>query len=459
MNLRLLPLLLLPLLLYGLEIRSAEEAVVRGEPVNPPRVHSYASMLERVKRGVVNLSVERNVPVTGISNPYVADPFFQRFFDPALFHVPKERFERSLGSGVLISSDGYIVASNRAVSEAEKIVVYLEGREFPAEYVGGDPAYDLAVVKISGGDFPAPYLFDSEKVSVGDLVFAVGNPFGMEETVSMGIVSSLGRSDDLERRVETVRTDAVIGPNNTGGALVNSRGEVVGIINASMTRSGGDDRTGVALAANEARRIVAALVNRGNLTRSFLGVVVTDMDPEGGRYEALAGAVVTGLAKGSPADRSGLRMGDLIVRIGETPVMGAQDVQRLAGALAPGETAVFEVFRDRQRRLVEVTLGGRDEGEVPASIMAYRGLTLEDLSPKLRKTMATDESIQGVAVTAVAPGSDGATAGFVAGDVIIQVGSHQTATMKELEQVVSGAPNATHKYVIYRRSVVLTLSM
>ena len=277
-------LLLAALVAWGgsVTFKEADPAKIKRTQPSENALLSYADMLDDVKRSVVNISIEKSVGgrTAGGFNPFFNDPFFRQFFDDRYFNIPKERVERALGSGVVISKDGYIVTNNHVVAGADKVTVAIPGdkKEYEAQIVGTDPKSDLAVIKIDGENFRPVTFYDSDAVRVGDVVFALGNPFGVGETITKGIVSATKRSSvGIVEYEDFIQTDASINPGNSGGALVNSLGQLVGVNSAIISKSGGNVGIGFAIPSNMVKNIAKALVEKGKFTRAYLGVTISDM--------------------------------------------------------------------------------------------------------------------------------------------------------------------------------------
>jgi len=326
---------------------AARPAAVDGEPLP-----SLAPVLERVTPAVVNVYSATRVQVR--TSPFFNDPFFRRFFDVP--SVPRERVQRSLGSGVIVDADeGLILTNNHVIDDADDIKITLnDGREFDAEFVGADRETDLAVIRIDAEDLSPLPLDESDDLKVGDFVVAVGNPFGLGQTVTSGIVSALGRAGlrGLEYQ-NFIQTDASINPGNSGGALVNLRGELVGINTAIFTPSGGNVGIGFAIPASTASYIMNQLVEYGEVRRGSLGVAVQDLDDElraALDVEGRNGAVITRVDPDSSAAEAGLRAGDVILRINGRAVGNSQDLRNIEGMLPIGRRARIDYWRGGRER-------------------------------------------------------------------------------------------------------------
>ncbi len=398
---------------------------------------TLAPMLDRVLPSVVNISTRGRVRVR--DNPLLQDPFFRRFF--GIPDVPRERPTQSLGSGVIVDAErGYVITNNHVIDKADEITVRLhDGRTLTAEIVGKDPDADVAVIQIPAEDLSAALIADSDRLRVGDFVVAIGNPFGLGQTVTSGIVSALGRTGlGIEGYEDFIQTDASINPGNSGGALVNLRGELVGINTAIIAPGGGNVGIGFAIPMNMARSIMEQLVEYGEVRRGRLGVMMQDLTPELAKAFAIKqhrGAVVAKVAKDSPADRAGLRVGDVVTQVNDRPVHSSADMRNYVGLLQVGETVTMTVLRDGKR----LTLKARIAEPVHVQVQGRR------LHPRLEGALLgpipEDDPrygmVEGIAVLAVERGSVASRAGLRAGDIIVNVNRHPVTTLEEFEQAAA----------------------
>jgi len=331
----------------------------------PPRGDGYAAIAKAVMPAVVNVSSVQVIRTYERYSPFLTDPFFQQFFGGGMYDyvVPRERRELSLGSGVFVDDQGTILTNHHVVEHAAEVKVALsDGRELPARIVGIDPRTDLAVLRVDGGGLPKAILGDSDGLLVGDVVLAFGNPFGLGGTVTMGIVSAIGRGDigvaDYE---DFIQTDAAINPGNSGGALVNTRGEVIGINTAILSRSGGYQGVGFAIPSNMAREVLDSLVRHGRVLRGYAGFGLQRLTPDLARAFGLpdtrGGALVIAFDPDGPAAEAGLRRGDVILALGDRPIASDEELRTQMSRLKPGERASLGVAREGRRLTVEVVLG------------------------------------------------------------------------------------------------------
>ena len=313
---------------------------------------SLAPMLEQVTPAVVNIATEGRLQVR--QNPLFADPFFRRFFNVP--EQPVERKTQSLGSGVIVDAErGLVLTNNHVVANATQVAVTLrDGRHLDAEVVGTDPATDVAVLKVPADNLVDLGLADSDSLRVGDFVVAIGNPFGLGQTVTSGIVSALSRSGlGIEGYEDFIQTDASINPGNSGGALVNLEGKLVGINTAIFSRTGGNIGIGFAIPINLALRVTEQLLDKGVVERGYIGAQVQDLNPdlaEAFDIDNQSGAIVNSVMADSPAQKAGLQPGDIIVSIDSKPVRAASDVRNHIGLLPVGELVSFEILRAGEKK-------------------------------------------------------------------------------------------------------------
>jgi Do/DeqQ family serine protease len=406
---------------------------------------SLAPMLEKVTPAVVNVASKRNVQVR---SPFMDDPFFRRFF--AMPDIPRERVQQSLGSGVIVdAARGYVLTNNHVIENADEIEVTLaDGRTLEATRVGTDPESDVAVIRIPAEDLAALPLADSARLRVGDFVVAVGNPFGLGQTVTGGLVSALGRSGLRGLGVQNfIQTDASINPGNSGGALVNLRGELIGINTAIFSPSGGNVGIGFAIPANLARDVMRQLLAFGEVKRGTLGLSTQDLDQELATalgVEPGKGAVVTRVAAGSPAAAAGIKPGDVISAIDGKPVRSRADLANLEGLLPVGSTVRVTLLREGATLTVPAALRAVALRKLEATTLDARldGARLADIEAKFR-----DRGLSGVLVSQVTPGSRAAGYGIAAGDLITAVNQRDIEDLAALEAVLAAKP----------RQVLLTL--
>jgi len=410
----------------------------------------FAAVVKKAEPAVVHIQVEKTVQGQGFMDPFefFSDPFFERFFGPNFRHprLPKKRKERAAGSGFLISSDGYILTNNHVVGKADVIKVRLaDERVFTGKVVGADPQSDVALVKIEATGLPVLPLGDSDKLEVGEWVIAIGSPFELSQTVTVGVVSAKGRNrigiNDYENFIQT---DAAINPGNSGGPLLNIRGEVIGINTAIFSRSGGYMGIGFAIPINMAKAIEKQLKEKGKVVRGWLGVVIQDVDEDLARsfdLPSAKGVLISEVQAGSPAAKAGLRQGDVIVALDGKAVKDVADLRNRIALTLPGTVVAMEVIRDGKPRTIEVEIGeqpadfGRRPVAADGTVLAKLGLNLQNLTPQLAEQFGYEPG-QGVLIADVAPDSPAAEAGLQAGQLVEEVNKVRVHNLKELQRAI-----------------------
>jgi Do/DeqQ family serine protease len=343
---------------------AAPSATTPGAPpLVQPSGDGYAPIARVVMPAVVNISSVQVIQTYERYSPFGADPFFQQFFGGGVYDyvVPRERRAMSLGSGVIVDDRGTILTNHHVVENATQVKVsFAGGRELEAKIIGVDPRTDLAALRVPEGGLPHVVLGDSDKLEVGDIVLAFGNPFGLGGTVTMGIVSAIGRGNigvaDYE---DFIQTDAAINPGNSGGALVNTRGEVIGINTAILSRSGGYQGVGFAIPSNMAREALDSLLRNGRVVRGYAGISVQELTSDLAHGFGLAdthGAVVTGVDPDGPAAEAGLRRGDVIVSLKGRPIATDEELRTQMSRLGPSEHAALEVIRNGRHLSIDMVL-------------------------------------------------------------------------------------------------------
>lgn len=422
-------------------------------------------VVERVLPSVVNISSVKKVTVN--RSPLFSDPFFRDFFGDG---VPRERVQQALGSGVIVSGDGYIVTSNHVVSDADEVEVRLsDERVFTAKIIGNDPKSDVAVIKIEAKDLPVIKIGKSSNLRIGSYVLALGNPYGLEGTVTHGIISALGRSGlGITEYENFIQTDAPINPGNSGGALVNMEGELIGINTAILSQSGGNIGIGFAIPVDLVMDIVRSLRTYGRVVRGWLGVTVQEITPkiaEAMELETPQGVIIAEVIKGSPAAKAGIRQGDVVVYINRTEVNDPSALQFLVSGIAPGTRVPVTVIRDGGRKTVTVTIGDLSEAEVPRDTYLVEGnrflegARVAELSPPLRDSLEVPNNIDGVVVTGVESNSSASSTGLRPGDVIVAINGRKIAGLSEFKQILQSVNGRRMEISIYRQGMILNMTL
>ncbi len=414
----------------------------------------FNEVAEKVKPSVVHVKAVKimkgeeferfHPPFGGREFPF-GEEFFDRFFGR---RMPKEFRQQGLGSGVIVDPKGYVLTNNHVVEEADEIfVTLLDKRELKAKVIGTDQPTDVAVIKIDVENLPAATLGDSDKIKTGDWAIAIGNPFGLDLTVTAGIISATGRSRvGIADYEDFIQTDAAINPGNSGGPLLNLKGEVVGINTAIFTRTGGYQGIGFAIPINMARTVMKSLIETGKVTRGWLGVAIQDITQELAQSFNLTttqGALVSDVTPNSPAEKGGVQRGDVIVEFEGKEVRDISHLRNTVAQTPVGKVAKVKVLRDGKPVELTITVG-EQPAELfaaggPAEVAKDFGMTLDTLTPDLAKRFGY-EGEMGVVVTNVEPGSPAERAGVQTGDLIKEVNRERIHNLQEYRAIVSRGP-------------------
>ena len=407
---------------------------------------SFSPVVKKVAPSVVK--VFTSLKVKDAPNAMIPDdPWLRRFFgeEPGeRGRGPRLPKQHGQGSGVIVTKDGYILTNSHVVENADEVKVALtpDGREYTAKVIGSDPKTDIAVLKIEASDLPFLPLANSDQIEVGDIVLAVGNPFGIGQTVTMGMVSAIGRGNVGLDYEDFIQTDAAINPGNSGGALVDTAGRLVGINTAILSRSGGNQGIGFAVPANLARYVTDSLVSHGRVIRGFLGVMIQDVTPNLAKEFDLkdaAGALIAEVTPKSPAEKAGLKSGDVVLNLDGKPVRDSRQLKLRVAQIAPGKKVSMEILRDGSRKNVELTLqefpqdeklAKAEETESSASD-ALKGVEVADLDSAARGPLKLPRGMQGALVTNVAEDSAAFEAGLRRGDVIQEINRKPVKTAED----------------------------
>jgi serine protease Do len=434
----------------SVEFKYAPKNLERNFPSAQNQILSYNNILENVRTSIVNISIKKEIKGNLYSaNPFFNDPFFREFFK-GYGDIPQERIQKSLGSGVIISKDGYIITNNHVIDGADEIIVNLAGdkKEYEAKLIGKDEKSDLAVIKIEAKNLNAVTFYDSDKVKVGDIVFALGNPFGVGETITQGIVSATGRSGvGIVEYEDFIQTDASINPGNSGGALINSAGHLIGINSAIISKSGGNVGIGFAIPSNMVTSIATSLIDSGKFTRAYLGVTISDVSKDmSSFYDDNYGALITGVEDNSPAQKAGLKRGDLIISVNGKKIESASELKNTIGSYAPNRVVNIKFLRDKKIDIVNVTLASLDN-KVIAGEFEYKGMKLSEITPIYKQQLGL--SIEGVLVQEVDQNSESFDSGIRKDDIIIQIENEEIKNLNEFKKAT--ATKSKKRFFIYRR--------
>ena len=454
MNSRCFTVVLLAALTLALPLRAQSGLPVGVDARGLP---TLAPMLEKVTPAVVNIAVLVKQPE---ENPMMRDPFFRRFFE--LPDRPS-RPQVSAGSGVIVdATKGLVVTNHHVVKDAQEVLVTLKDRrQLPAQLVGSDPGTDVALLRIKPDGLTAMKLGDSDSLLVGDFVVAIGNPFGLGQTVTSGIVSALGRSGlSMEGYEDFIQTDASINPGNSGGALVNLRGELVGINTAIIGPSGGNVGIGFAVPVNLARGVLDQLARFGEVRRGRVGVGTQDLTPELARslgVNVLEGAVVGSIEKGSPAEKAGLRPRDLIVALDGRRVRGSADLRNRVGLIPIGEEIELRLFRDGKPQTLRTRVGAPYSVSTTAAgeaVPQLDGARVANIEPG----MPMHGEIDGVIIIGVEAGTPAFRNGLRAGDIVVGVNRRRVRTVPQFMAALRGA-EVPYRITLLRGDTQLTLTL
>jgi serine protease Do len=438
---------------------------VNTAPVNreAKTTTSFASVVKKVSPSVVRVDITgkaKDVPMEmGEGSPF-DNPMFRRFFGDQFqgqgqarrgkMHTPREH---GVGSGVIVTQDGYILTNNHVVENADKVHITMDdGREFDAKVVGTDPKSDIAVVKVEATGLPYMQLADSDKIEVGDVTLAIGNPFGVGQTVTSGIVSATGRAMGLGLDYEDfIQTDAAINPGNSGGALIDAEGRLIGINTAILSRTGGNNGIGFAVPVNIAKNVMEQLIENGHVVRGFLGVNIQTMSPALAKQfdmKDTKGALVSEVTPNSPAAKAGIKSGDVIVEFNGKPVQDSRHLKLAVGTTSPGTKAPLKVLRDGKEKELNVTLK-----ELPGDQLAKNdkatagdhdpldGVTVADIDSGSRQQFDMPRDLKGAVVTDVDPDSASYAAGLRPGDVVLEIDRKPVGSADEAVKLSENVKN------------------
>jgi serine protease Do len=419
---------------------------------------SFSQVAESVAPAVVNINtVQRGAGGRTPIEDFFGDEFFRRFFGDA---PERERLQRSLGSGVIVDPAGIVLTNAHVVERASEIeVVTADGKKHKAKLVGIDRRTDLAVLNLQGGGpYPAAALGDSDKLKVGDWVLAIGSPFGLQQTVTAGIISAKGRSiGQGPFDNDFIQTDAAINPGNSGGPLVNMSGEVIGINSAILSRSGGNVGIGFSIPSNMARRIYTELAAKGKVTRGWLGVSIQPMTPDLAKSFGLKepkGVLISDVVQDSPAERAGVAAGDIVIEFDKKKVETPQDLQRIVALTSPGKGVPLKVWRDKAEKVLEIKIG-----ETPEETVALKptnksktllGLELRPITPDIARQLNL-RGAEGVLVFSVEDDSPAAEAGLQRGDVIREVNRQPVRSLQDFERATKDVKDGDRVTVLLQR--------
>ncbi len=453
--------LLIGILLGGVSFYFLEKATLSQKgftPFTTPHVQqqiietskAFSEIASAISPAVVNISTTKVVKRD--TGPLYDDPLFDLFNPFRNFRMPKKWKEQSLGSGVIVSTDGYIITNNHVVEQADEIrVTLVDKRSFKAKIIGADTKTDIAVVKIDADNLRAAQWGDSDSLQVGEFVLAIGNPYGLSHTVTMGIISAVGRANvGIADYEDFIQTDAAINPGNSGGPLVNIRGELIGINTAIFSRSGGYQGIGFAVPSNMARLVMNQLVQKGKVTRGWLGVTIQELTPELSQKFGLRnekGALVGDVAKGSPAEKAGLKRGDIILEYNGKKITDVGTLRNMVAQSKVGSEVPLTISRGGKEYGMKVLIMElpRDVSEAaPGStqedsdLEGLSGITVMDLSREIARQLGLNKDERGVVIVRVETGSSAEEAGIRKGDVIQEVDRKKIEGLNDYTKAIAG---------------------
>jgi len=441
-------------------------ALAQGKGLDGPDIdilerqnQAYERIAKAVTPAIVAIQSTQVIKIQ--QSPFLNDPFFRQFFGNMFPQVPREQREHALGSGVIVSPEGYIVTNNHVIAKATEISVTLsDKRTFKGKVVGADPQTDVAVIKIDASGLPTAPFGDSDQLKVGDTVMAFGNPFGQYFTVTRGSVSALGRSGGgIEDIQNFIQTDAAINPGNSGGALVNVRGQVVGINTAILSGNsgpggeGGFVGIGFAIPSNMAKHVMEDLVKTGKVSRGYLGVAIRTLDDglaKQFKVPDTAGALVEDVTAGGPADKAGIKTGDVVRKLNGQVIDDAGQLTAQITNLSPGAVATLDILRDGQPMTIKVTLGERPSdlsarvgggGSVQQGTL--RGMSVQNLTPSIRDQLGLPPNVTGVVIAQLDPNSPAAQYGLQEGDVIEGINRQPVRNVADFNRLAAQAKGQT----------------
>ena len=428
-----------------------------------PANETFIHVSKVAMASVVNISSSRKTEDNAQSgtSPFFEDPFFRRFFGEEFdqrFRRPQPRQDQGLGSGVIVSPDGYIITNNHVVEQADELTVLLgDKRKFSGRLIGTDPKTDLAVIKIDAQDLPTLNWGNSGSLQVGEIVLAVGNPFGLNQTVTMGIISAIGRANmgivDYE---DFIQTDAAINPGNSGGALVNLKGELIGINTAIFSRTGGYMGIGFSIPSNMVKGVMMNLIDHGKVIRGWLGVSIQELTPElAGQFKAKdsQGALVGDVVEHSPAEAGGIRRGDIIRRYRNHAVKNPSHLRSLVADTSPGSTVSIEILRDGAPKALSVSIG-----ELPKTLTAMSSPNIENPQNHALSGIAVEQippgrtkNNEGVMIRNIETGSAAEQAGLRRGDIIVEINRKLVRTIEDYSLLIAELGEKTPVLLLLKR--------
>ena len=444
--------------IIGLWLSSCSRPVAaqgaKGGRESAPLGEGFRSAAKRAMPAVVSVYSSKTVRVPEI------DPFFRDFFRGES-DTPRQFRQRGQGSGVIVSPDGYVLTNEHVINGATDIrIQYGNERDVSAKVVGSDRRTDIAVLKVERKNLPSLPLADSSRIDVGDIVLAVGNPFGVGETVTMGIVSAIARRGvvDSDRYEDFIQTDAAINPGNSGGALITARGELIGINAAIISRTGGNEGIGFAIPSNVARHAMEQIQKHGRVPRGWLGISIQTVDSTVAKAFGLTeprGALVGGVTPGSPAEKAGVQRGDVVLELNNQKLTDSAELRMKIGMMDPRTTVTLKLFREGRERTVSVTLGELPDEAAKAADgsaggQAEAGVRLSVLTPQAARDADLPRGTTGVMVDRVDPDSVAADSGLRAGDIILEVDHRKISSVEAVRAALRSSAQKPAVLLVHR---------
>ncbi len=433
-------------------------------PNGKNEILSFHSILKDSMNSVVNISTKTIVESSQNQNRLYNDPFFQEFFGQRGEQQQQSptKKDNALGSGVIVSKDGYIVTNNHVITEADEILVMVNGtnKEYQAKVIGKDKDSDLAVIKIEAKGLEAIKLSTIDEVKLGDVVFAIGNPFGVGQTVTQGIVSALNKNHvGINKYENFIQTDASINPGNSGGALIDSRGALIGINAAILSQTGGNHGIGFTIPIDMVRNVVSKLIKDGKVSRGFMGVNISEVTPSLEKlYNHKKGAIVTNVQADSPAAVAKLQRGDLIYALNGKKIKSPSDLQRIVTSFSPDETIKLSIEREQKTFTRELTLSNLNgSSNVLGKLTKIEGLRLAELTAKVKKDYQIEPNTIGALIEGVLERSQADMSGFMAGDIIIQIENRSIENVDDAKSAFEVFKGATKRVYVNREGFILLL--
>lgn len=432
------------LLAGQINISSMPENPQRVNPTSVDQILSYHDSIKDVKHSVVNISTTKMEVQSNQLKKMLNNPLFKDYFGDNIPNFnPQKMKTHSLGSGVIISTNGYIVTNSHVVEGADEIIVTLLGevKEYKAEIIGLDRKTDIAVIKIEASSLQAAKFGNSDNLQEGDIVFAIGNPFGVGGSVTQGIISALNKSSiGLNQYENYIQTDASINPGNSGGALVDSRGALIGINSAILSSSGGNNGIGFSIPSKMVKNIAVSLVENGKINRGYIGVSITDLTNDLKEiYKSPYGAFILDVEENSPAAHAGIKIGDLVIEIDGEKIKDANDLKNSIGNKTPGKTVKVKLERDSNTINTKIILANMDKSLNPQTKAAYiKGLNLEELTDIIKEKYQIPSNVNGILITGVKEDSSAYKSGFMPKDIIIQIDQESIENFNDLEKSLKG---------------------